>query len=50
MAKSRECGELWYGMRFTLKLKKTVHKSYARPAILHGSEIWCLKESEMGIL
>ena len=27
-----------------------VHKSYIRPAILHGSEAWCQKESEMGIL
>ena len=27
-----------------------VYKSYVRPAILYGSEAWCLKESEMGIL
>ena len=26
------------------------HKSYVRPAILHGSEAWCLTESEVGIL
>ena len=31
-------------------LKRAVTKSYVRPAILHGSEAWCLKESEMGIL
>ena len=31
-------------------LKWTVNKIYARPAILYGSESWCLKESEMGIL
>ena len=24
--------------------------SYVRPVILHRSEAWCLKESEMGIL
>ena len=39
-----------YGRRFPLKLKGVVHKSYVRSAILHGSEAWCLKESEMGIL
>ena len=27
-----------------------VYKQYVRPAILYGSEAWCLKESEMGIL
>ena len=32
------------------KAERAVHKSYVRPAILHGSEAWCLKESEMGIL
>ena len=44
-----ECGELLHG-RFPLKLKGAVHKSYVRPAILHGSEAWCLKEIEIGIL
>ena len=24
--------------------------SYVRPEILYGSEAWCLKESELGIL
>ena len=38
-----------YG-RFPLKLKGAVYKSYARPAILYGSEECCLKESEMRIL
>ena len=33
-----------------LKLKMAVHRSYVRPAILYGREVWCLKESEMGIL
>ena len=41
----RECGELLYGREFPLKLKWAV-----RPAILHGSEAWCLTENEIGIL
>ena len=48
--KHRECGELLCGRRFLLKLKEAVNKSYVRPAILYGSEAYCLKESEMGIL
>ena len=47
--KCRECGELLYGRRLPLKLKGAVYKSYVRPAILHGNESWCLKESEMEI-
>ena len=47
--KFRECGELLNDRRFPLKLKGAVHKSYVRPAILYGSDEWCLKESEMGI-
>ena len=39
-----------HGRRFPQKLKGAVYKSYIRPAILYGSEAWCLKESEMGIL
>ena len=39
-AKLRECGELLHSRRFPLKLKGTVHRSYARPAILHGGEAW----------
>ena len=46
----RECGEMLYGRRFPLRLKGAVNKSYVRSAILYGSEAWCLKESEMGIL
>ena len=42
--------ELLYGRRFPLRLKGAVYKSYIRPAILHGSETWCLNESEMRIL
>ena len=40
----RECGELLYGRRFLLKPKGAVYNSYVRPAILHGSEAWCLKK------
>ena len=31
-------------------MKGTVYKSYVRPAMLYGSEAWCMKESKMGIL
>ena len=37
-----KCGELLYGMRFPIKLKGAV--CYVRPAILYGSEVWCLNE------
>ena len=42
--KYRECGKLLYGRRFPLMLKGADDKSYERPAILYGSEAWCLKE------
>ena len=45
----RECVELLYGKRFSLKLKRDVYKNYVRPATLSGSEAWCLKESKMGL-
>ena len=45
-----ECGELLFGRRFLLRLKGAVYERYVRPAMLYGSETWCLKESEMGIL
>ena len=45
-----EYGEWLHGRRFTLKLEGAIYCSYVRPAILYGSEAWCLKESEMGIL
>ena len=46
----RECSKIMHSNRFPLKLKGTAYKSYVWPAILHGCEAWCLKESEMGIL
>ena len=45
-----ECDELLYGWRFPLRLKRAVYRSYLWLAILYGSEAWCLKESEMGVL
>ena len=48
--KHRECGVLQYGRRFPLMVNGSVYKSYIRPAILYESEVWCLKESEIGIL
>ena len=50
LVKLRECSELLHGSRFPQKLKGAVKKSYVRPAIQYGSEAWCLKESEMGII
>ena len=49
LVKCRECGELLYGRKFPLKMKVAVYKSYVRPKILNGSEVWCLKGSEMEI-
>ena len=45
-----ECGELLHDRGFPLRLKESAYKSYVRKAILYGSEAWCLKESEIGIL
>ena len=49
-AKFRESGELLQCRRFYLKLKRTAYRSDVRPAILHESEVWCLKRSEIRIL
>ena len=45
--KLREYGELLYGRRFPLKMKGSVYNSHVRPAILYGSEAWCMQGSEM---
>ena len=45
--KFRECSELLYGRRLPLRPKGAVYKIYIRPAILYGSEAWCLIESEI---
>ena len=44
------CGELLHERRFTLRMKGMVYRTCVRPAMLCGSETWCLKENEMGIL
>ena len=48
--KFRECGELLYGRKFLLKMKKRIYQSCVRSAILYGSERWCLRENEMALL
>ena len=48
--KFRESGELLNSKRFLLKLKGMVYRSCVRPAMLYGSETWCLRENEMAIL
>ena len=47
--KFRECEELLHG-RFSLIMKEMVYRSCIRSAMLYGSETWCLRETEMGIL
>ena len=37
-------------MNVSSKAERVVYKCYVRPTILYDSEVWCLKESEMGIL
>ena len=44
-----ERGELLYGRRFPLRLHEAVYESCIWPAILYGSEAWCLKECDIGI-
>ena len=48
--KFSECGESLNGKRFPLRQKGIVYNSYARPALLFGSEALCPKEGEIGIL
>ena len=40
--KLMECSVLLYGRRFHLRLKWDVYGSYIGPAVLYGSEVWCL--------
>ena len=35
-----------YDRRFPLERKGAVYKSYVRPAMLYGSETWCLKKRD----
>ena len=48
--KFRECGELLYGRKFSLKMKGRIYQSCVRSEMLYGSETWCLRENEMTIL
>ena len=48
--KFRECSEILKGRRFSLKMRAKVYKSCVRPAMLYGSEAWCLRDKEMAIL
>ena len=48
--KSRECGELLHGTRFSLRMKGMVDRTCVRSVMLYGSETWCLTETEMAIL
>ena len=48
--KFRECGELLYGRKFWLKIKRRIYQSCVRSVMLYGSETWCLRENEMAIL
>ena len=48
--KIKECGKVLYEKRFLVKAKQVVHKRYVRALILFGSEAWCRKDSEMGIV
>ena len=43
--KFREC--ILYGTKYDLTLKGAVLKSFVRPAILYGSESWCLKKARL---
>ena len=48
--KFRECEELLYGRKFSLKMKGRIYQSCVRSAMLDGSETWYLRENEMAIL
>ena len=47
---SRECCKFVHGKRLHERLIGSVYESYVKPATLYGSEEWCLREIEMGIL
>ena len=48
--KFTECGKLFYGNKFSLKMKGRIYQSCVRSAMLYGSKTWCLRENEMAIL
>ena len=49
--KFRECGEIRFGKRFSLRMKGKIYKSYVRSAtgMLCGSEMWCSRKNEVAI-
>jgi len=48
--KFRECGEILFGKRYSLKMKGKIYRCCVRSAMLYGSETWCFQEKEIGIL
>ena len=50
VVKHRECDGLLHGRIFPIELKGAMCKRYVSPVILYESEVWCLNESEMGML
>ena len=48
--KFRECGELLYGRKFSLKIRERIYQSCIRSKMLYRSKTWCLRENEMTIL
>ena len=49
--KFKECGELLYGRKFSLKMNERIyHQRCVRSAMLYGSETWYLRENKMAIL
>ena len=41
---------MYFVEQFPLNIKGIVYKRYVRPAMLYGSETWCLGQHEIGIL
>ena len=48
--KFSDCQDVHDGEKFPLKIKGSVSKSSVRSAVLYGSETWCLRLNEIGIL
>ena len=48
--KLRECGEILFGKRFSLQMKRKIYKSCVRLAMLYESKTSCLRENEVAIL
>ena len=48
--KFRECWELLYGRKFSLKMKGRIYLCCNKSAMLYRSETGCLRENEMAIL